>query len=41
MIFGQLIERNVGNIFFFLFLKNHAQDAMGILFPDSFLKNEN
>ena len=38
IIFGQLIERNMRNIFF---LKNHAQYATEILFPDPFLKNWN
>ena len=38
VIFGQLIERNTRNIFF---LKNHTQNAMEILFPDPFLKNQN
>ena len=38
MIFGQLIERNMRNIFF---LKNHTQNAMEILFPGPFLKNQN
>ena len=37
MIFGQLIECNMRNIF----LKNHTQNAMKILFPDLSLKNQN
>ena len=37
MIFGQLIESNVRNIS----LENHTQNAMEILFPDTFLKNKN
>ena len=38
MIFGQLIERNMRNIYF---LKNHKQNAMEILLPDPFLKIRN
>ena len=37
-MFGQLIERNMRNIFF---LQNHTQIAMEILFPDPFLKYKN
>ena len=37
MKFGQLIEHNTSGIF----LKNQAQNAMEILFPDPFLKNQN
>ena len=37
MIFGQLIKLIMRNVFF---LKNHTQNAMEILFPDSFLKNK-
>ena len=37
MIFGQLIESNMRNIFF---LKYHTQNAMEILFPEPFLKNQ-
>ena len=38
MIFGELIELNKGNI---IFLKNYAQNTIKILFPDSFLRNQN
>ena len=37
MKFGQLIEYNMKKIFW----KNHTQNAVEILFPDSFLKNQN
>ena len=37
MMFGQLIDHKMGNIF----LQNHTQNAMEILFPDPFLKKEN
>ena len=37
MMFGQLIDHKMGNIF----LQNHTQNAMEILFPDPFLKNKN
>ena len=37
MKFGQLIEYNIRNIF----LKNHAQNMVEKLVPDSFLDNEN
>ena len=37
MMFGQLIDHKMGNIF----LQNHTQNAMEILFPDPFLKNQN
>ena len=36
MKFGQLIEHNMRNCFFFL--KNNTKNAMEILFPDPFLK---
>ena len=35
--FGQLMGHNMRNIF----LKNRTQNVMEILFPDSFLKNQN
>ena len=38
MIFGQLIEKNMGKFFF---KKSHTQNAIEILFPDRFLKNQN
>ena len=38
MEFGQLIEYITWETFF---LKNHTQNAVDILFPDRFLKNEN
>ena len=34
---GSLIEYNMRNVL----LKNHAQNAVEILFPDHFLKNQN
>ena len=34
MMFGQLIDHKMGSIF----LQNHTQNAMEILFPDPFLK---
>ena len=37
MKFGQLIEHNMSNIF----LKDHTQNVVEKLFPDSFLKNLN
>ena len=36
---GQLIENKIRNISFFL--KNHTQNVVDKLFPDSFLKNQN
>ena len=38
MMFGELIELNKRNI---IFLKNHTQNTMKILFPDPFLRNQN
>ena len=37
MKFGQLIEHNMSNIF----LKDHTQNVVEKLFPESFLKNLN
>ena len=37
MKFGHLIEHNMRNIF----LKNHTQNVLGKLVPDSFIKNQN
>ena len=37
MKFGQLIEHNMRNTF----LKNHTQDVVEKLFPDSFIKSLN
>ena len=37
MKFGQLKEYNMRNIF----LKNHTQNVVEKLFPDSFLKSQN
>ena len=37
MKFGQLIEQSISNII----LKNHTQNVIEKLFPDSFLKNQN
>ena len=38
MTFGQLMDRNMKNM---LFLKNQTQNAIEILFPDRFFKNQN
>ena len=37
MKFGQLLEYNKRNVF----LKNHTQNVVEKLFPDTFLKNQN